>query len=76
MSPEIVQLVRLAGVGVLSCLVLLTLLNTFRYIPNNKVGVVEKMWSLSGSLKHGLIALNGEAGFQPTETVDIIWQAA
>ncbi len=65
MSPEIVQLVRLAGVGVLSCLVLLTLLNTFRYIPNNKVGVVEKMWSLSGSLKHGLIALNGEAGFQP-----------
>jgi uncharacterized membrane protein YqiK len=44
---------------------LLTLYNTFRYIPNNKVGVVEKLWSFSGSVQSGLIALNGEAGFQP-----------
>jgi uncharacterized membrane protein YqiK len=36
-----------------------------RYIPNNRIGVVEKLWSLHGSVKHGLIALAGEAGFQP-----------
>jgi uncharacterized membrane protein YqiK len=36
-----------------------------RYIPNDRVGVVEKMWSLSGSVKTGLLALQGEAGFQP-----------
>ena len=36
-----------------------------RYIPNNRVGVVEKLWSAGGSVKHGLIALEGEAGFQP-----------
>lgn len=48
----------LAALGVL-------LMLCFRYIPNNKVGIVEKLWSAKGSLKSGLIALNGEAGFQP-----------
>ena len=41
------------------------LLLTFRYIPNDRVGIVEKLWSPSGSVRSGLIALNGEAGFQP-----------
>src|SRR6187399_2465434 len=41
------------------------LLLTFRYIPNDRVGIVEKLWSPSGSVTSGLIALNGEAGFQP-----------
>ncbi|MGE5474407.1 MAG: SPFH domain-containing protein [Ignavibacteriales bacterium] len=36
-----------------------------RRIPNNKVGIVEKWWSPKGSLKQEIIALNGEAGFQP-----------
>jgi uncharacterized membrane protein YqiK len=36
-----------------------------RYIPNDRVGVVEKLWSGSGSVKRGLLALQGEAGFQP-----------
>lgn len=36
-----------------------------RYIPNDRVGVVEKLWSLSGSVQSGLLALAGEAGFQP-----------
>ena len=36
-----------------------------RYIGNSRVAVVEKLWSPSGSIKGGLIALNGEAGFQP-----------
>lgn len=36
-----------------------------RYIPNKRVGIVEKRWSRKGSVPHGLIALHGEAGFQP-----------
>jgi uncharacterized membrane protein YqiK len=36
-----------------------------RYIPNDRIGVLEKLWSRTGSVKEGLIALNGEAGFQP-----------
>ena len=36
-----------------------------RYIPNDRVGVVEKLWSAKGSVKGGLLALHGEAGFQP-----------
>jgi len=36
-----------------------------RYIPNNKVGIVEKLWSHKGSLGQGrLVATNGEAGYQ------------
>lgn len=36
-----------------------------RYIPHNRVGIVEKLWSSRGSLREGrIIALAGEAGFQ------------
>ena len=36
-----------------------------RYIANNKVGVVEKLWSVKGSVPEGgIIALAGEAGYQ------------
>ncbi len=36
-----------------------------RYIPNNRVGIVEKLWSRTGSIGEGhIIALNGEAGYQ------------
>jgi uncharacterized membrane protein YqiK len=36
-----------------------------RFIPNNCVGVVEKLWSFSGSVPEGqILALRGEAGFQ------------
>jgi uncharacterized membrane protein YqiK len=38
---------------------------TIRYIPNQQVGVVEKLWSGKGSVPEGrIIALDGEAGFQ------------
>ncbi|MBS6500282.1 MAG: flotillin family protein [Clostridium sp.] len=37
----------------------------FRIIPNDKVGIVEKWWSTKGSLKEQIIALKGEAGYQP-----------
>jgi uncharacterized membrane protein YqiK len=36
-----------------------------RTIANNRVGIVEKLWSLRGSVPEGrIIALDGEAGFQ------------
>jgi uncharacterized membrane protein YqiK len=36
-----------------------------RYIPHQRVGVIEKLWSPRGSLTEGrIVALNGEAGFQ------------
>ncbi|HEX2749052.1 MAG TPA: SPFH domain-containing protein, partial [Verrucomicrobiales bacterium] len=36
-----------------------------RYIPHRSVGIIEKLWSQSGSLAEGrIIALNGEAGYQ------------
>ncbi|HOU12009.1 MAG TPA: SPFH domain-containing protein [Anaerolineae bacterium] len=51
---------------VLLGLVLLGLvLAGIRYIPNNRIGIIEKHWSGKGSVKKGFIALNGEAGFQP-----------
>src|SRR2546422_8822208 len=45
--------------------VVLFLLRGIRYIPNTKVGLVEKRTSGKGSVSTGIIALNGEAGFQP-----------
>lgn len=36
-----------------------------KYVPNNRVGIVEKRFGGQGSIKTGLIALGGEAGFQP-----------
>ena len=36
-----------------------------RYISNDYVGIVEKLWSVGGSVPEGgIIALNGEAGYQ------------
>jgi uncharacterized membrane protein YqiK len=49
----------------LALLAVVVLVLTFRYIPNDRVGIVERLWSPSGSVKTGLIALNEEAGFQP-----------
>ena len=37
----------------------------FRIIPNNRCAIVESRWSSRGSLKDQIIALNGEAGYQP-----------
>jgi uncharacterized membrane protein YqiK len=40
---------------------------TVRVIPNDKVGVVEKLWSPKGSVVDGrIIALDDEAGYQAT----------
>ena len=53
------------AVGALVGLLALRQSNMLRYIPNNRIGVVEKLWSLRGSVAGGFIALGGEAGFQP-----------
>ncbi|MGY3448589.1 SPFH domain-containing protein [Bradyrhizobium sp. USDA 4353] len=55
----------LAAGAIIALLALLKLSNVIRYIPNNQVGIVEKLWSIRGSVADGFIALNGEAGFEP-----------
>lgn len=60
-------LVGLAGlaIAVPVLFVLAAVLAGMRYIPNNRVGIVEKLWSRQGSVPEGrIIALDGEAGFQ------------
>ncbi|MBC8164162.1 MAG: flotillin family protein [Roseiflexaceae bacterium] len=60
--PVIVTLI-----GVLIVLVLLLLAGTqwIRFIPNSRVGIVEKRFGGRGSLKSGFIAQHGEVGYQP-----------
>jgi uncharacterized membrane protein YqiK len=53
------------AIGVVVSLFLIPWLLGVRYIPHNKVGIVEKFWSHKGSLTEGrIVALLGEAGFQ------------
>lgn len=53
-------------VALVAGILLLILLKSWLvYIPNNRIGVVEKLVSGKGSVRSGLIALEGEAGFQP-----------
>jgi len=59
----------LIDIAIIGGLILATVLIFFwltcRYIPNNRVGVLEKLWSGHGGLKEGaIIALHGEAGYQ------------
>ncbi len=42
----------------------LVALSGIRFIPNNRIGIVEKRFGMR-SIKSGLIALSGEAGYQP-----------
>jgi uncharacterized membrane protein YqiK len=44
---------------------LVLLYATVIYVPNNRVGILERLWSAKGSIEHGIIALNGEAGYVP-----------
>ena len=58
--------VFLAGVGLLLFLGAFVSALFFRYIPNNRVGIVEKLVERARARSQsGLIALDGEAGFQP-----------
>jgi uncharacterized membrane protein YqiK len=55
------QITMLVGVGVF----LLLLYSSVVYVPNNRVGILERLWAGKGSVAHGIIALNGEAGYAP-----------
>jgi uncharacterized membrane protein YqiK len=54
---------------VIGLLLLMLVLNSitriFVYIKNDEYGIVEKLWSLSGSVKSGFISLDGAAGYMP-----------
>src|SRR6476620_4619116 len=46
------------------CLGILIVLGV-RFIPNDRVGIVEKLWSLKGSVSEGrIMAFNGQAGYE------------
>jgi uncharacterized membrane protein YqiK len=52
-------------VGLVVLVIVGSQLAGLRYIANNRVGIVEKLWSFKGSVPEGrIIALDGEAGFQ------------
>ncbi|WP_315807037.1 MULTISPECIES: SPFH domain-containing protein [unclassified Bradyrhizobium] len=65
MDPNSLIQPALWAAAVIVLLALLKLSNTFCYIPNNQVGIVEKLWTFRGSVAEGFIALNGEAGYEP-----------
>jgi len=61
---ELIVIVFVCGALFVAVFLLPWLLG-IRYIPNNRVGIIEKYWSWRGSLKGGgIIALKDEAGFQ------------
>lgn len=64
LSPELVTLLIKIGIGVVAFFFLIWIAG-IKIIPNDKVAIIEKWWSGKGSLKEQIIALNGEAGFQP-----------
>jgi uncharacterized membrane protein YqiK len=51
--------------GVVTVVLLGLVYSTLVYVPNSRVGIKERLWSSSGSVKDGIIALNGEAGYEP-----------
>lgn len=50
--------------AIILAIVFLYISGAIRYIPNNRVGILEKLWGAS-SVRSGFIALKGEVGFQP-----------
>jgi uncharacterized membrane protein YqiK len=65
--PEWSSLLMQVAAGIVLVLLIVLVVGwlTLRRIPNQKVGVVEKLWSRSGPVSEGsIIALAGEAGYQ------------
>ncbi len=65
MSNTFLLSVCLPAVIVGVAALVLILLSGIRFIPNNRIGIVEKRFGAKGSIKSGFIALKGEAGYQP-----------
>lgn len=54
-----------AGLILLALFMLALTVFGVRYIPNDRIGIIEKYWAVRGSVRAGrIIALNGEAGYQ------------
>ena len=51
------------SIGVLVLLMLLY--SSIVYVPNNRVGILERLWASKGSVTQGIMALHGEAGYVP-----------
>jgi uncharacterized membrane protein YqiK len=51
-------------IAFIALLVLVVIASGIRFIPNNRIGIVEKRFG-QRSVRGGFIALNGEAGYQP-----------
>jgi uncharacterized membrane protein YqiK len=49
--------------GIVAALVLMY--SSIVYVPNNRVGILERLWSSKGSVTQGIMALRGEAGYAP-----------
>jgi len=64
LNPELASTLIWVGIGIVAFLFLIWIIG-IRIIPNDKVAIIEKWWSGKGSLKEQIIALNGEAGYQP-----------
>lgn len=62
--PAVVMWMVYAVAGLIGFVVLLWLAG-FRVVRSDRVGIVEKWWSPKGSQKDSIIALKGEAGYQP-----------
>ncbi len=65
LHPFGLSLLATAALYLFTLLVVLLFGGAVRYIPNDRVGIVEKLWSARGSVASGFVALEGEAGFQP-----------
>lgn len=63
MDPLVIGAIVVGGIIVLYLLIFKIF--GLRVIHSDEVAVVEKWWSLKGSLKNAIIALNGEAGYSP-----------
>jgi uncharacterized membrane protein YqiK len=60
MSSGLIYLI----IGITLAAAIILVLSGIRFIPNNRIGIVEKRFG-SRSVRGGFIALKGEAGYQP-----------
>jgi uncharacterized membrane protein YqiK len=58
-------IISLVVITIVVVVMVIVFFSWVRIIPNNRIGVVEKRFGGRGSLRSGLIALGGEAGYQP-----------
>ena len=63
MQPAVYFFIAIGGL--IAIYIMISKILGLRVIRSDEVAVVEKWWSVHGSLKNSIIALNGEAGYSP-----------